>query len=267
MKKPLALAAAVAFVGSGAAPPPAPHLASYRAIYAVSLEHTNGAVLAAHGRMAVEFRDTCDGWSTAQRLIDDVTDSDGVPSRTDFIVTAWESKDGRTMRFDVNETRDGKTEERERGSAALDPDGTGHVELLVGKPAHFGLPKGTQFPTTQILSVLRAVHKGRSSLKTIVFEGGDASSVNFSTAVMGKPLDADALALDRAADKDGLLKNVAAWPVLLSYFPLSSRAESPDYEVEGHFYDNGISGTMSFIYANYRLRITLTRLEALHAPC
>jgi hypothetical protein len=266
MKQACALAAVAAFLRAGAAPPP-PHLASYRAIYAVSLERTAGAVLAARGRMAVEFRNTCDGWSTAQRLIDDVTDSDGTPSRNDFIVTAWESKDGRTMRFNISETRNGKSEERQRGSASLNLDGTGRVDLIVGKPAKFALPKGTQFPTAQILATIYAARGGHSAFKGIVFEGGDPTSVNFSTGIIGKPLGNAALAADRAADQSGLLKNVPAWPVLLSYFPLSPRAETPDYEVAAHFFDNGVSGTMSFIYKDYSLRVTLTRLEALHASC
>jgi hypothetical protein len=265
MKRALALATAVAVFGTGAAP--LPELVSYRAIYEVSLEHTSGSVLAARGRMAVEFHDTCDGWSTTQRLIADMTDSEGTASRTDFFVTAWESKDGRTMRFDINNAHDGKTQSRQRGSAALAPDGSGTVQLASGKPPLFSLPKGTEFPTAQIIAVLHTAQSGGLSAKHLVFQGGDPTDLNFSTAVVGKQASAAALAPDVEADKSGLLKGSPAWSVLLSYYPLSARNESPDYEVATHLYANGVSGSMSLIYPDYTLRASLVRLEPLHAAC
>jgi EipB-like len=266
MTRALALAAAVAILGLGAAAPPS-HLASYRAVYEVTLEHTSGGVLAARGRMAVEFRDTCDGWATSQRLIADMTDSQGVLSRTDFFVTAWESKDGRTMRFDINNSHDGKVQSRQRGSAELAPDGSGHVELVAGKPAKFSLPRGTEFPTAQILSVLHVAETGSGSVKHLVFQGGDKTDLNFSTAVVGRRTAAPAIAADVAADRHGLVKSTPAWPVLISYFPVSSRAESPDYEVATHLFANGVNGSMSLVYPDYTLRATLARLEPLHASC
>jgi EipB-like len=266
MTRALALAAAVAVLGLKAAAP-SPHLASYRAVYEVTLEHTSGGVLAARGRMAVEFRDTCDGWTTSQRLIADMTDSQGVLSRTDFFVTAWESRDGRTMRFDINNSHDGKVESRQRGSAELAADGSGHVELVGGKPAKFFLPKGTEFPTSQILSVLRVAQNGSGSAKHLVFQGGDKTDLNFSTAIVGKRAIAPSIAADTAADRHGLLKNAPASPVLISYFPVSTRAETPDYEVATHLFSNGVNGSMSLIYPDYTLRATLVRLEPIQSHC
>ena len=265
MTRALALAMALAMVGTGAAP--VPHLASYRAIYEVSLAHTSGSVLAARGRMAVEFHDVCDGWSTTQRLIADMTDSEGVASRTDFFVTAWESKDGRTMRFDINNTHDGKVDSRQRGSAALAPDGSGSVQLASGKPPKFPLPKGTEFPTAQILAVLHAAETGGLSSKHLVFQGGDPSDLNFSTVVIGKQASTAALVPDAEVDRNGLIKGVPAWSVLLSYFPLSTHKESPDYEVATHLYANGVSGSMSLVYPDYTLRAMLVRLEPLPSAC
>ena len=265
MKRALALAVAVAMWGTGAAP--LPHLVSYRAIYEVSLAHTSGSVLAARGRMAVEFHDTCDGWSTTQRLIADMTDSEGASTRTDFFVTAWESKDGRTMRFDINDTHDGKVDSRQRGSAILAADGSGSVQLISGKRDKFALPRGAEFPTTQIVAVLQAAQKGELSSKHLVFQGGGLKDLNFSTAVIGKQASAAALAPDVPADKTGLLKGVPAWSVLLSYFPLSTRSESADYEVATHLYANGVSGSMSLVYPDYTLRASLVRLEPLRSAC
>ncbi len=269
MTKVYAMAGALVFAGlSIGAGPIALPLASDRAIYDVSLERTAGGdVVAARGRMAIEFRDTCDGWSTTQRLIADMTGSDGSASRTDFFVSAWESKDGRVMRFDIGDTQAGKTRGRRRGSATLVDGDAGNVQLVVGTPAKFALPKGTQFPTGQTFAILRAARSGRRAVKHIVFQGGDPSNLNFSTAAIGHASPPAALAADRRADRNGLLKNVAAWPVLLSFYPLAARAESPDYEVATELYANGISGSMSLIYPTYTLRARLSRLEALAPHC
>jgi hypothetical protein len=267
MRRACALAGSLVFAVSSLGAGPI-SLASNRAIYDVALERTSGGdVIAAHGRMAIEFRDTCDGWSTTQRLIADMTGSDGSESRTDFFVSAWESRDGRTMRFDVGDTRNGKTKSRQRGSATLDADGAGRAALIAGKPAQFVLPRNTQFPTEQTLGVLRAAQSGGTAFKHIVFQGGDPSNINFSTAAIGKPSLPATLAANRRADGRGLLRNVVAWPVLLSFYPLNVHAESPDYEVATELYADGISGSMSLIYPTYTLRATLVRLEPLAPHC
>jgi hypothetical protein len=263
------LAALVQGVAPALAAVPSPiHLASTRAVYDVALERTSGGdVVAARGRMAIDFRDVCDGWSTTQRLVADLTGSDGTPTRTDFFVTAWESRDGRTMRFDIADRRDGKTTSRQRGSAALDPDGAGHVTLVAGKPHEFSLPRGTQFPTAQILSILNAAEAGATTQRHIVFQGGDRSDLNFSTALIGHALPDAALAAARSAGRGSVMRGVPAWPVLTSFFPLAARAEEPDYEVATQLFANGVNGSMSLIYPTYTLRATLTRVESLPPRC
>lgn len=263
----VAAALGVAALTIGAGPFPI-HLASNRAVYDVSLERTSGGdVIAAHGRMAVEFRDTCDGWSTTQRMIADMTGSDGSQNRTDFFVTAWESKDGHTMRFDVGDTHNGKPKSRQRGSAVLEASGEGRAVLASGKPAQFLLPRGTEFPTEQTLAILSAAQAGGKTLKHLVFQGGDPTNLDFSTATIGAASPPARLAADRRADRSGLLKNVSARPALISFYPVGSKAAAPDYEVATELYANGVSGSMSLIYPTYTLRATLTRLEALHPSC
>jgi hypothetical protein len=266
MKWSLAAAALLAFFVSGVAPAAA-QLLSNRAIYELSLERTTGGVVTARGRMATEFRDTCDGWSTTQRMIADMTDSGGAASRTDFSVSSWESKDGRTMRFDIVESNGGKAGKHQRGSATLSPDGAGSVILAEGSPKTFALPRGTQFPTAQILALLRAAATGKTSFRHVIFQGGAPANLNFSTAVIGKSADDEQLSADRAADRYGLVKRVRAWTVLVSFFPLTSRAEFPDYEVATHLFANGVNGSMSLVYPDYTLRATLVRLEPLIPSC
>jgi len=257
-------ASVCAVLSVSAAPMEVP-LASNRAIYDISLAQTTGGVVAAHGRMAIEFRDRCSGWSTMQRMILDQSGSNGAPSRTDFFVTAWESKDGHTMRFSVGHSENGKAREHERGAATLTSDGSGRTELVEGKPANFMLPRPTEFPTTQIRAILRAAMQGGSSFKDYVFQGGNNDDRNFSVARIGKR--GAELAGDRTADSQGLLKNVAQWPVLIGFFPSVARGETPDYEIATHLYANGINGSMDIVYPDYTLRATLVKLEPLPPRC
>jgi hypothetical protein len=254
----------LAATGSTAAAPVV--LLPNRAVYELSLAHTSaGGVIAAHGRIAIEFRDVCDGWTTTQRMLADLTDADGRVGRADFLVTAWESKSGREMRFDITNSVDGKLIERQRGRAREAADGSGTVELAEPKAMQFALPRATEFPTSQVIDILQAADAEQTSTKGVVFQGGDKSDLYLSTVVMGRKT--SQMQSDAAIDKSGLLKNVPAWSVLISYFANDTQSETPDYAVASRLYANGVIGAMSLIYSNYTLKATLTQLEPLPRAC
>ena len=250
--------------GSASAGPVA--LVPNRAIYELSLAHTTaGGVIAAHGRVVIEFRDVCDGWTTTQRLLADMTDADGKVAREDFLVTAWESKAGHEMRFDITNSVDGKLVERQRGRAKEDADGSGAVELAEPQTMQFPLPRGTAFPTSQAIEIIQAASTGKTSGKSFVFQGGDKSALYLSTVLIGRKVpDAQ---FEHPVDKTGLVKNVPVWPVLVSYFPKDAQSETPDYQIASRLYANGVIGSMSMIYSNYTLKATLTQVEPLTATC
>lgn len=242
-------------------------LVSNRATYDVRLEHTSpGGAVAGRGRMVIQFRDTCDGWSTAQRMVADLTDADGAISRTDFLVTAWESKDGKSMRFDVKSASGSKRKEK-RGTAMIGADGRVTVTLLSPTRRQFTLPAGTLFPSTQVLDLVRAATRGEGMVRRMVFQGGDENDYFISTAVIGRAAPLQATAAERAVDRGGLLHNVTAWTTLVSYFANRRGADLPEYEVASRLYANGVSGSMSLIYTRYALRATLTHLEPVLPSC
>ena len=114
-----AFCAAVLGLWLVAAAPAPVELASVRATYEVSLEHALPAgLVAVRGRTAIEFRNTCDGYETTQRFLADMTNAQGNVSRSDFAVTAWESRNGRAMRFDITNMVDGEVAERYKGRAS-----------------------------------------------------------------------------------------------------------------------------------------------------
>lgn len=265
MRRKFALAISLMLVASNAAAGPIA-FAPNRAIYELSLAHTStGGVIAAHGRVVIEFRDVCDGWTTTQRMLADMTDADGTVSREDFLVTAWEAKNDREMRFDITNSVDGKLVERQRGRAKIADDGSGTVELAEPKAMSFELPKGTEFPTGQATNILQVAQAGQTSTKAFVFQGGDGSALYLSTVLVGKKVpDAQS---EHPIDKSGIVRNMSAWPVLVGYFPKDAKSETPDYEVASRLYANGIIGSMSLIYSNYTLKATLAQVEPLPPAC
>ncbi len=260
----LAATIVVASAGIAAAPPA---FVSNRSTYEVSLAHAKpGGMAAVNGRTIVEFRDRCDGWETTERFLADMTDADGNVSRTDFVTTMWEAKSGRSLRFDVTNMAGGQVVERDKGTATRNEDGSGGVTLTIPVEKHFSLPPGTVFPAAQIVGVIEAAQAGKDNLSGPVFQGGDESDLYFSTASIGKPVPEGDSSRDKPDDAAGLLVDVQAWPVLMSYFPNSKEGVTPDYEVAARVYANGIAGSMSLIYKRFTLKATLTKVERLSSP-
>lgn len=267
MSNILRLAATIVAASAGIAAAPPPVLVSNRSTYEVSLAYAApGGMAAVHGRTIIEFRDRCDGWETTERFLADMTDADGNVSRTDFVTTAWESKSGRSMRFDVTNMADGQIVERDKGTATRNEDGSGDVVLTVPAEKHFSLPTGTVFPMAQTVGVIEAAQAGKGSLSSPVFQGGGESDLYFSAASIGKPVPDGDSSRDKPDDAAGLLAEAQAWPVLMSYFSNSKEGVTPDYEVAARVYANGIAGSMSLIYKHFTLKATLTKVERLSTP-
>jgi hypothetical protein len=263
----LAFAFATSSLGAAHADTPI-KLDPHRGVYEISLANsTPGGVVAATGRTVIDFRDECLGWATTQRFIADMTNSQGDPTRTDFIATSYESKDGRAMRFTLKNTVDGKTSQRLAGLATLAASGHGTVELTMPHGRNFPLPVGALLPTQHTMELLRAAASGQSGIHELVFQGGDKSNLYEAVATIGRPATAAEMAEDRAADKDGILKGKTARSVLISYFPYGSSGAAPDYEVAYRLYSDGVVSQMSLIYSKFALRATLTRLDELAPDC
>ena len=231
--------------------------ASHREIYDVSLERTSGYLRTAHGRTVVETREACGGTSTLQRSLADVTYETGEAIRTDFISRTWESRDGRTLRFDVANTQSGAVAEKHAGVATLAANGVGRV-IFTSTDKPLALPPGTMFPDAFSRALLAAAAKGQDVESLPVFQGGGRSALVTTAVRIGRRV---ANPRETAKDPDGLLKGIAAWPILMSYFP--DRTELPAAEVATHLYANGLLGSLSFVYPQYTLRARLVRVERL----
>jgi len=269
----LALAASLASVSVAAAPAvtrPAepPQLAPHRATYEISLSRTEpGGVVAATGRTVIEFRDMCTGWSTTQRFVADMTNSEGDPARSDFIASSWESKDGSQMRFTVKNSVDGKTSQRFEGTVLRASGGSSAVKLTIPRGRGFALPMNAILPTQHTLDVLKAAAQGQNTIHQLVFQGGDKDDLYDATTMIGRMANAGELAADRASDTSGILAHANARSVLISYFAYGSRGTTPEYTVAYRLYSNGVVGQMSLIYSRFTLKARLVKLEKLAPSC
>ena len=270
MKHTSTLAAALALTVSFAQAQPLPagiHLLSHRAQYDVTLAQTRpGGMVAVRGHTVVEFRDACTGWTTTQRFIADMTDNKATDVHSDFIISSSEDKEGHQIRFKVRNMVNGKTTQRYDGTGILASAG-GEVRMTSPKGQHFDLPTGTILPTQHTLAVLRAAALGQDSFHQTVFQGGDASELYDTSAIIGKPVSKAKLADDRSADAQGLLAGLQAWPTMISYFPHNSDSERADYEVAYRLYANGVIASMTLIYPNFTMKAELVKLEKLPTKC
>lgn len=265
MKKLILAAAALTLVSAASAAPAA--LAPHRATYDVTLAMTRpGGIVALRGRTVLEFRDVCTGWTTTQRFIADMTDGKGMDNHTDFIVSSSEDRSGKNLRFQIRNLVNGKTIQRFEGIGTLAAAG-GEVRLTAPRGQHFELPVGTLLPIQHTLEVLRAANTGVHSFHQTVFQGGDRHDLYDTSTVIGRPASAAQRSLDHTADASGLLKDVPAWPTLISYFPHDSTDERADYEMAYRLYANGVIASMSMIYPAFTMKADLTRLEPLASHC
>ncbi|HEY0303157.1 MAG TPA: DUF1849 family protein, partial [Rhizomicrobium sp.] len=206
------------------------------------------------------------GWTTTQRFISDMTDGKGADAHSDFILSSREDKAGKIIRFKIRNMVNGKTTQRFEGIGTLAADG-GKVRLTAPRGQKFDLPIGTLLPTQHTMAVLRAAARGVRTFRETVFQGGDRTDLYDTSTVIGRPASAAQRAQDRAADPSGLLKDVPAWPTLVSYFPHDSTDEGADYEMAYRLYANGVVASMSLIYPNFTMKAELTRLERLAPRC
>jgi hypothetical protein len=265
MKRALAMAAALVAAGTSVVQAAPIDLLSHRAQYDVTLATTRpGGVVAMQGRTVLEFRDVCTGWTTTQRFISNMADAKGNDIHSDFIVSSSEDKDGKIIRFKIKNLVNGRTTQRFEGTGTLAAAG-GEVRLTSPAGQHFSLPGGTLLPTQHTLAVLRAAVAGQSGFHETVFQGGDSTDLYDTTTVIGRPAGKKQHEADRGADPEGLLKGVAAWPTLVSYFPHGSDGERADYEIAYRLYANGVIASMTLIYPNFTMKANLVKLEKLPA--
>ena len=233
----------------------------HRAVYSLKLEQSAVAadIGSLNGRMVMEWRGgpACDGYIVNQRIVTDVSDSDGNSMVRDLRLSSWEAADGDRFHFELDQFINGKRMDRLSGKATRD---TKNAAALFDMPVGvtLELPEDVVFPSEFTVKLLETAAAGTRMLTVSVFEGAESDRRYDVTAIMGKKLPVEESNVSHA-----LLEGVGAWPVHMSYFDPTVEEGVPDYEVSYWLFANGISSSLLMDYGDFSMRGDLLELDYL----
>lgn len=258
----------------------AAQLVSHRASYDMRLATTRSSsgIVGAGGTMNYTFTDGCDGWTVETRTDLTMMQAQGGPLETSWDFLAWESKDGKSYRFRVRNTRNSVVVEAYDGTATLEESGAesagtesggaesgGRAVFNLGEDEEkvIDLPKGTLLPTGHTQELVRRARAGQVFVSAPVFDGSGVKGAYLVTAGLGKQLPGD---LPHTVDAPELLDG-PAWPMTLAFFsPDTPASDTPDFEVSLHYHANGVAENLLQDFGDFALRGILRKLEKLPPP-
>jgi hypothetical protein len=252
---------AAALVGLIAQPAAAAvELLSHRAVYQLSLAQgtsTMGGVSDVRGGLVMEWRDSCEGAISNQRLgfVASLADAPGFTYDVRF--SSWESPDNKHLRFNVRSFDGGILFEEYQGEATLDEAGG---KAAFAKPAgeSLALPRGTLFPTEHMLKLVEGAMAGEVVVSHDVFDGSGMEGLSRVTAVIGRPTVVDSTATDAADER--------RWPVSLAYHDVTAADDVPSFELTFQLSEHGVLYDLVLDYGDFALQADLEQLETFEAP-
>ena len=245
------------------APALAVDLAPHRAAYSLKLEGAGqaGNILSARGAMVSEWGESCDAWTTEQRIVLELVNTQDDVLATDTGFTSWESKDGLRYRFSLRTLRNEEVSEEYRGDARLPAAGkAGEARYTLPAGQVVKLPAGTIFPMVHSRELAKAAAASRGRFAATVFDGATKEGMSQVNAVIGKAVAAD----DK--DRKSPLTDRRSWNVRLAFFDPGAKSPAPQYELGLRMFANGVAGDQIMDFGEFRVRATLEHLEPLAKP-
>ena len=230
-----------------------PHRAAYTMSFGTS--RSGGGTVDARGVMLIEFSETCDGWTTTQRVHLDLVNSQGDTVETDSNFSSWESKDNSSYRFTVRNLNDGKTSEEFKGSAKLNAAG-GQATYDGDDGKRFPLGAKTLFPTAHMVALINRAEAGESAFFNPFFDGATPDGPQEVNVVIGPQAKTPVKPISP-------LLGHASWPIRIAYFDATNPKPDPDYEVGLKLYDNGVADQFVLDYGDFTVKAKLERIEPL----
>lgn len=264
----LAAAALLLALGWAAAPRQAtagPRVQPHAAVYAMVLDSTKShpGLSSARGRIDFQWVEGCDGWTVEQRTFLVMTDTEGTDFSDSWVLKAWESNDGLSYRFSVENRPDQGEPRVWRGKARLSATGgPGEVRFAGSENAPLALPSGTMFPTAYSKALIEAARAGEFLFWSHVFDGsGDGELFGVNAVIL------EALAPSEGSDfASALIDGMESWRVRMTYFETGRQDGEPDHEMGQRVYANGVVDELVFDYEDFSLTASLQSLEALARP-
>lgn len=264
----LALPLSLLAVAAGPAWAQAPVMASYRAVYDLSLGASSGnrGVETARGRIALEFTgNACEGYALNFRQVTELSGGEIGRKLSDMRSTTFEDGEGKSFRF--------KTETREGAKAGDTTDGVAErgagdiiVTMKKPKPAKITLPEDTAFPTQHLKELVEKARAGTRTYARRVYDGSDDSKDAYDTFAVIGVAKTSAEGLEPDVVKAGWDK-VARWPVSISFFE-PGKTDAPAYIISYELFDNGFGRALKLDYGSFAFDGKLAKLEVIDAkPC
>jgi hypothetical protein len=237
--------------------------APHRALYDLELVKSSGtsAPSSARGRIAYDFSGSaCEGYVTTFRQVTELFPNEGDVRTSDMRSTAWEDGAGKQFRFKVETLVNGRTAETIDGVARKSDDGEAmSLDLRSPKPAKRDIAAAPLFPTEQARKLVIAAREGKRTYEAKVFDGSDTGEKVYDTlTVIGAR--ATSAPVDPAL-RDHALRNVARWPVVVSYFEDGKPDGDPAYVIGFDLYENGVSGNLRLDYGDFVLAGKMSKYE------
>jgi hypothetical protein len=264
-----ALALILFVFASGAGAQDAPIvLAPHRAVYDLALEKTRGnsQVAAVRGRILYDFDgNACEGYSLEFRQVSEVESGEDKDATSDLRSTTWEGADAKSFKFTSQNFVNDNLVDTVDGHAERGPDETA-VDLSKPEQKTLDLDATVVFPTEHMVRVIAAARAGKSILEFPVYDGSDTGQKVFDTlTVIGRKIGPNERQHDDAAATDQKLASIARWPVTISYFDKTKKAENneqkPAYAIGFELYENGISRALVLDYNDFVVTGKLSSLE------
>lgn len=235
-------------------------LLSHRAAYRLSLAEgtsATGGITGVRGGLVMEWRDSCEGSISTQRLGFVATIGDGPDFSYDVRFSSWESPDHKRLRFNVRSFDGGELFEEYQGEATLDEGGSGEAAFAKPSGEALALPSGTLFPTEHMRRLIEGAERGENLVSHDVFDGTGKEGLSRLTAVIGQ-----AKPVDGGADESGKLR----WPVSLAYHDVGGADDLPSFELTFELSDRGVLHDLVLDYGDFALAADLQQLETFEAP-
>lgn len=233
-------------------------IADHRAIYEMTLDHSNpgSGVQGVSGEMALEVRAQCDTITVNQLFKSDFWGADGKPKHTQLTISSLEALNGASYRFSMHNEVGGQVAESFKGEAKRGKDaGDGSILYDASAFPPASLPHDAIFPTGHMNALLAAAEAGKPMLSVLVFDGAEKGKVYRATALIGRKA--------QGGDVPKGLEGLAHWPVTISYFPTTSTEPLPEYEISFDLYSNGVSAALVIDYGDFAMRAALVGLQLL----
>lgn len=232
-------------------------LASHRAIYDLSLAKAqpSSGLVGVDGRLVLEWRESCDGSVSNQRLGFRAQLEDGPSFVYDVSFSSWESADATELRFNMTSYDNGELVEKYQGEASLDDLGDrGVASYNEPSGSHQELPAGTVFPTQHLKALIESARAGEHFTSHDVFDGSGLDALASVTAIIGEPV----------GEVGGI--SMTHWPVSLAYFAIEGDSDLPQFEISFMLATDGVLRDVVLNYGDFVLNGDVIEIENLPSP-